>query len=284
LRDVRAIHLAVVLLLGASGVAGAAVTPGDYGGGAIGPPERPDHLIGRDTAWLWASALPNGNVVLVAELPMRCGRYGFFSKVVRPAADGTFRSTDRTRFGNRRVDRMTITGRFDGTSASGTLRASVTLRRGSGSVRRCRSPRIPWQMRMAAPPGPPAPPQAGATYHGLTSQRDKVQAHPFLLRVDDTGTALTTVFFTFIRDCRRPSYYMYNFSPRTKIAPDGTFSIRERSTLRRPGERERFRDQIDGHFTAGGVVGTFRIRSVIRRKGRVIDRCDTGPLTFSAVL
>jgi hypothetical protein len=49
-------------------------------------------------------------------------------------------------------------------------------------------------------------------------------------------------------------------------------------------ETERFRVQVDGQFAAGAVTGTIRVTSVARRRGsgRVVDRCDIGPLTFSA--
>jgi hypothetical protein len=44
--------------------------------------------------------------------------------------------------------------------------------------------------------------------------------------------------------------------------------------------------RLDGRFGAGGVAGVLRITSVtrLRRSGRAIDRCDTGRITFSAVV
>jgi hypothetical protein len=49
---------------------------------------------------------------------------------------------------------------------------------------------------------------------------------------------------------------------------------------------ERVRVRVAGGFSPGHAAGTVRVHSVVRsrRNGRVVDRCDTGQLTFNAQL
>jgi hypothetical protein len=59
--------------------------------------------------------------------------------------------------------------------------------------------------------------------------------------------------------------------------------LRERFTLRYSDARERFRVTVRGRLTPTGVDGRLSVSSVARSlTGRVIDRCRTGPVAFSA--
>jgi hypothetical protein len=139
-------------------------------------------------------------------------------------------------------------------------------------------------MHLRPAAGAPAPPQPSGAYLGLTSQAAAVPK-PFVLRVDRRATRIGIAIFDYVRQCRRSAFRLSNVTPGARIRPDGTFSLRERFPLRyRGGIRERFRIQIDGRFTAGGVGGSLRVTTVARRAGREIDRCNTGPLTFAALL
>jgi hypothetical protein len=137
-------------------------------------------------------------------------------------------------------------------------------------------------MHLRPAAGPPAPPQPGGAYLGLTSQAAPVPK-PFVLRVNRKATRVGIAIFDYVRNCRRSALRLNNVTPGGRIRSDGTFSLGERFRLRfKGGTRERFRIRIDGRFTAGGVSGSLRVTTVARRAGRVIDRCDTGALTFAA--
>jgi hypothetical protein len=59
--------------------------------------------------------------------------------------------------------------------------------------------------------------------------------------------------------------------------------LRERFTVRYSDARERFRVTVRGRVLPTGVGGRLSVTSVARSlTGRVIDRCRTGPVSFSA--
>ena len=280
----RSLIPAVVVLLGAPGVAGAAVTPGDYGGGAILPGTK----VGRATpgsSWVWAQAGADGRVRLGGAVAVGCGLSEFDAEVTL-AADGSFEVTRAYRWrvrGHRLRSLVTVRGRFDGAGASGELGSNFRNRHPNGRVERCNTGDWKgWQLRMRPAPGPPAAAQPGATYHGLTSEPRRPR--PFLLRVDRGGGRVTASVFEYTRRCRVDVIPLNEVSPGARIRPDGTFTITERFRLNYGRERERFRLRVEGQFAGGVVSGTLRVTSAVarRKSGRVVDRCDTGPLTFAA--
>jgi hypothetical protein len=277
-----------VLLLGAPGVAGAAVNPGDYGGGAIKAGSRAGHTS-TGSSWMWARVGADGHARIGGRVNLGCG-LAVFDGEVTPAADGSFAFTRSRRYrsrGHRLRAIVTVRGRFDGAAASGRILAGLRNRHPDGKVRRCATSRrgARWQLRQPAAPSAPAPAQARATYRGLTSQSGS-EPRPFLLRVARAGDRIVTSVFEYTRACRKGEFFLNDVSPGARIRPDGTFTIREGFTLPYVRNDERFRIRIDGQFRAGAVAGTLRVTTVLRRRGsgRVTDRCDTGPLTFSAAL
>jgi hypothetical protein len=282
---VRSLIPAVVVLLGAPGVAGAAVTPGEYGGGSFQPPVKAN-FVGLGSSFMSADVGANGRAEVAGTISVPCGLI-FFSAQVTPAADGTFRFT-RTRSGRGLRSVTTVQGRFDGTTASGTLRGRLRVKAPNGKVRRCSTKGDKsWQLRLPAAAGAPAAAQPGAPYYGLTSQAGRV-LRPFLLHVSPDGAQIVSAKFEYSRKCERRSFELNDVVPPIAIQPDGAFSARERFTLRYRDVRqvERFSVAVDGRFSTTGVHGTLRVTTEIRRPGRkrVIDRCETGPLTFAASL
>jgi hypothetical protein len=281
---VRSLLLAALFLLVAPGVAGAAVTPGDYGGGAFHPPIKP-RWTGHGSSLMWARVAPDGQVRLSGRVTIGCGTV-LVDGQVTPAADGAFRFESRV---DSRVERSrsrgTVVGRFDGTAASGTVRGRVRVTK-DGRVRTCRTRgAATWELRMPGPPGAPALPQPGGTYRGITSQPGRHGPFPFLLRVADDGARVVQAKFEYERRCRRRGYTWTDLTPPATIAPDGTYRTRERFTVPSAGGvRETFRVRVDGRFTAGGVNGELRVTTKAKRRGRVFDRCNTGPVTFAASL
>jgi hypothetical protein len=283
---VRSLIAAVVVLLGAPGVAGAAVTPGDYGGGALSARWK----VGD--GWTWARVAANGRARIGGAIKVACG-LAVFDAEVTLGPDGSFRFTRVRRVpesqnGHRLRTKVTVEGRFDGTGASGTVTGRLRNRHPDGTVRRCSTRGAkPWQLRMRPAPGAAAAPHPGGEYLGLTSEQGDVP-RPFVLRVAGNGTRIATTIFEYTRQCRRRSYFLNEMARGGRIRPDGTFSVRNRFTLRYTDvpQVERFVVRIDGQFSGGMATGTLRVTSVARRRGtdRVVDRCDTGPLTFGASL
>ena len=277
----RSLILAVPLLLVAPGVAGAAPTPGDYGGGGFDAGGKP--------TWMWARLAPEGQVRVGGRTQLGCG-LGSFDGQTALAAGGSFRFS-RTRWTREagHVVRaiVTVAGRFDGALGTGTLRARVRDRLPNGGVQRCRTPHARmWKVHLRPGAGAPGAPQPGGGYLGLTSQAMGTPK-PFVLGVNRRATRVGVAIFEYVRQCGRAGWQraLNNVTPGGRIGAGGTFALGERFTLRyRGGIRERFRLRIDGQFTAGGVAGSLRVSTVVQRRGRTIDTCDTGALTFSALL
>jgi hypothetical protein len=272
---------AVVVSLAAPAVAGAAIPPGDYGGGGLYAGS-----LRKGDSWMWARVAADGRARIGGAIKVPCGLVRF-DAVVTPAADGTFAFTRVRRVpasGLRAV--ATVEGRFEGGAAYGELYGRLRVRRPGGRVVRCTSGLpTPWQLRQPPPPQAPGPPHPRTTYLRLTSEQARTP-RPFLLRVGrDTGRVAFAVF-EYTRQCQRRRYVLNDVTRGAPIRPDGTFSISNRFTLRYSDVRqnERFHVQVAGAFAAGAVTGTLRVTSVARRRGtrRVVDRCDTGPLTFGA--
>jgi hypothetical protein len=284
----RAFLAATALLLAAPGVAAAAVPPGDYGGGAIVPGTKVSDAA-PGTSWIRARVDAGGSAHIGGSVAVDCGLATFHIET-RPGADGSVAvtRTRRWRVGPYRMRAVvTVRGRFDGAAASGTLSARLRHRRPGGRARRCATREdATWQLRRLPAAGAPAPASPGATYFGLTRQPGPLP-RPFLLRVDATGGRVLTSVFEYTRVCdANGRLYVSEISPGAPIRPDGTFTIRDRFTLRYRDVRlnERFRVRVDGQFAGGVVSGTLRVTTVARRRssGKVVDRCDTRPVPFAA--
>jgi hypothetical protein len=260
----------------------AAAHGADYGGGTV-----PDSVrrANRQLTLVALRTFDDGSARVAVKVAAGCG-LGAAARSVQVAADGTFAftATVRTRVpgGVRQTSRIAFSGVVAGATASGTVSARLTFRRGRRLVGRCASGARTWQARAAAAEPTAAPPQPNGAYHGLTGQSGR--PFPFLLRVDPRAARVRTAVFEYRQRCRRSPFEWENITPGARIRPDGSFSLRERFTYRWKEGRERFRVKVDGHFTTTGVSGTLSVSSVLRSGSRVLDRCRTGPQTFAAVL
>jgi hypothetical protein len=250
----------------------------DYGGGNAGT------RVTLLTMRMRANSTATVRVVVQA----RCG-VARVAQRVTPAPDGAFAftATKRTRTGEagvRKIARVTVAGRLAGATAAGTATAAIRFRAGGRVVERCAAGRQPWQIRAAAAEAVAAPARAGGAYHGVTSQ-DAGAPRAFVLRVGTAGRRVASAAFQYRNACRARAFEKENLTRGGAIAADGTFSLRERFTLRFADAVERFRVKVDGRFTPAGVNGTLSVSSVARsRTGAVIDRCGTGALTFAGAL
>jgi hypothetical protein len=245
----------------------AAANAADYGGGtAPGSVKRADDqltLVGFRMA-----DDGSGRARIVVATP--CGAIRA-NPQIGPAADGTF-SVDVGRGTPRRETEIEMSGQIVGPVASGTVRATVTIRRGGRVVDRCDSGVREWNARAAGAVAAPA-----GAFYGLTSQ-----TFPLVLSV--AGSRVRVAAFEYGAQCRRSDFEWENITPGGRLAADGTFSLRERFSRTFAEGRERFRVKVDGQVTATGATGTLSVTSVLRsRGGRVIDRCSSGRITFSAL-
>lgn len=231
----------------------------------------------------------DGTVLVRGAAIIRClnGRSAEVEGVGRGplAADGTFSVTYTrgrlqltTSKGFRR--NVTVTGRVVGGEIRGRIEATAS---GDGA-RGCRGA-FDYVARVTPELGTEsAPPPAGRTLIGKTS---RVPGGPFAfnLRVSANGEAISHLVTGSRYSCRklRP-YQETNYSPPTPIRADGTFRKVERFKVR-------FSDVVDsvtitttGRFVAGGATGTWRAQAVSRSRetGRIVDRCGTGQVTWSA--
>ena len=191
--------------------------------------------------------------------------------VIGLAADGTF-SVDTGRGNPRRETEIAMSGQVVGPVASGTVQATVTIRRRGRVVEKCDSGVREWNARAAGAVAAPA-----GAFYGLTSQTS-----PLVLSV--AGSRVRVAAFEYGASCRRSGFEWENITPGGRLAADGTFSLRERFSRTFAEGRERFRVKVDGQVTATGATGTLSVTTVLRsRAGRVIDRCNTGRLAFTAL-
>jgi hypothetical protein len=265
----------------------AAAQATDYGGGNAPAGVRQAH---NRIVMMAVRTVGDGTAVVRALVQAGCGS-GSVQRRVPLAADGSFafNATVRNRpIEDRRVRRtarLAVAGRVVGAAGSGTASARLVFRRGGRVVSRCRSGVEAWQVRAAAAEPTPAGPRADGSYFGLTNQTE-ARPHPFVLRVDPRGRRVRTAVFDYRQRCGSRPREWNNISPGVGIAPDGTFRMRERFSIRWLDGTERFRVRVDGRFTANGVSGTLSVTSIVRARGsgRVIGRCRTGPVSFAAAL
>jgi hypothetical protein len=255
----------------------------DYGGGTA---VKKVSKYRRQLTIVSVRTRADGKAFVRALVQARCGSASL-GRTVTPAADGSFtiHATVRNRSGDlRRTAQITVAGAVAGASGSGTASAKLTFRRGGRVVGSCAAGPRTWQMRAAVADTLVGPAIANAGYYGLTSQSSG-RPHPFTLHVDASAGRVQSAVFDYRRRCRHGSVEASNITPGGPIRADGTFSLRERFTLRFSDATERFLVTVDGRFTPTGVNGTLSVKSVARSpSGSVIDRCQTGRRSFAAVL
>jgi hypothetical protein len=138
----------------------------------------------------------------------------------------------------------------------------------------------------AAPAGPAAQPAPGRAYFGLNDLRiaDGLRG-PVLLRVGRDGKK-TAARWTATAPCTRgPRELLVNFTPATRVAPDGSFRRRERFSQRFTDALVRYSVFFGGGFTSDGAAGTLRLRARVydRRGSRLITHCDSGVRRWTAL-
>lgn len=255
-----------------------------FAGGSIGAGPAPNPVGTTELGF----RVESGRVTVRGVVLMRC-RGGEKSEAEGTGsgsvnADGTFRVTFNRRQlqpGRSRGYRRTVvvSGQVRGQEIVGRVEATAT----GGQVRGCQGAFDYLARTAPALPADAAPPPANGTLIGMNSSR----GGPFAvnLRVSADATRITQ-FVTGARyTCRRlRPYHETNYSPPIRINPDGTFRFVERFRTNYRNAVERITVITEGRFVNGGAVGTWQAQTRARSKRtkRIIDRCDTGKLTWSA--
>lgn len=280
-RRVRAVVLLVLAFcVAVPATAGAQVPAGaTFGGGAIAMPGRTVGQAGDREVALRTSA--DGRSAQVRALGIvRCGgglaAPGGIGKVsIGP--DGAFATRLRQRSG-RRTFRVDIAGVIAGPRATGTMTATV-LRPGRSACRRTGT----W--RAIVPPDFPSEgDDTSSTWAGVVKQGAAARPLGVMLRTGIGPRDLTRVLIGMRIRCRRAAPFYITHFTRTQPDPIGEFEIAERFTQRYARTTERVTATVTGFAVSVGYTGTARYRSILRsrRTGRVVDRCDSGAVTYAA--
>jgi hypothetical protein len=244
---------------------------------------------------LVAMRVASGRVVLEGQAIARCaGRspvedYVVLRTLVDP--NGSFRGhgvrTYRVSATESRSVSLTASGVLvDPGRAAGSLRLRILVRRRGRPLVRCSSDTQHWEARSASGPasGPPAP-LAGVSYYGAIAQRGLLP-FPLALHVSQNGARVDAAVYRLYRRCRGVSSRdIANDAPPAAIRPDGSFATVQRYSQRFVDAIESFTFRFAGRFSTMGVGGTLRATSILRglRTRRVMGRCDSGTVTWTAV-
>jgi hypothetical protein len=278
---------ALIIVSAVSTLAVPSVASGqEFAGGAIGAGSKPD-AVGTSELGFRVNA---GRLTVRGTLRIACRRSrsseveGQANGPVNP--DGTFRVTfTRRRLqpgGSPRFRRtVVVSGQVRGPDIVGRIEATAT----GGGVRGCRGASDFVARQAPALDGTPAPAPGGATLIGMNSSN----GGPFAvnLRVAADGSRITQFVAGSRYTCRRlRPYHETNYSPAFRINPDGTFRYVERFRVRFTDVTDRVTVTTEGRFVNGGAIGTWQARSVSRsrRTNRIVDRCNTGRLDWSAAV
>ena len=250
----------------------------DYGGGVAPGIRRAGIILSlrRDGSGLTARV----------GLVVTCRRVNFPQIIARGSGTITgssFTATFRTRIDRGLRLRTRLRGTFAGDGATGTV--AMKPIRGRGGPRGCRGfPQTRIVLRAAgSPAGAAAKPAPRTVVRGLTTQDDGGLHLPVMLTVSSNGRHVVALWLA-LAGCGRFNTSIANFTPRTRIRSNGSFSKPERYVIRyNDGTTDRFRIAFSGRFLSDGAVGTLRVRvRTTNRRGRVLVRCDSGPHTFTA--
>jgi hypothetical protein len=184
------------------------------------------------------------------------------------------------------VRRLRLHFRLTGSVAADRITAAATLRlrRRAGGPRGCeRIGSFPVVLRReGVPTGEPARPAPRTIWRGVTAQRADGVRLPLQVAVAGDGRVVAR----WHADLRCGGFRLPvdNWSPPVRVGADGAFVKRERFRLRyRDGIVERYRMVFRGRFLTDGVTGTLRARLTASRRGRLLGRCDSGTVPYSAL-
>jgi hypothetical protein len=287
-RSIRLVAAAMVLTAGIAEGAAAQAPPPTLGGGRL-PAASPPRGY---TPTVNLSLQPRGaRIAMLFDSSVLCGRDSIdVSGSGDVPFDGTsfsFRGTSVQRVASGRVAvEWTVNGQLSGARATGTLHVAG-VRRSSGRSRKCaRKPDRPFEVRFAGPPaGGPAQAVPRGFYAGTSSYEifDRMLA-PVTLRASKDGRKIAAQWTIGGKCGRGPREHFRNFTPAMRVRADGTFSRKERFSVRYTDALVRYRPSFSGRLASDGATGTLRLRTRVynRRGTKLRTRCDSGTRTWNA--
>jgi hypothetical protein len=287
-RRTKTVVAAMVLTAAIAEGAAAQAPPPTLGGGRLPTAASPRTY----TPTVNLSLQPRGaRIAMLFDSTVLCGRdvldVSGSGDVPFDGSNFSFRGASAQRLASGRLAvEWTVNGRLSGSSATGTLQV-VGARRRSGRTRKCaRKPSRPFEVRFAGPPaGGPAQAVPRGFYAGTSSYEifDRMQA-PVILRASKNGRKIAAQWTIGGKCGRGPREHFRNFTPAMRVRPDGTFSRKERFSVRYSDVLVRYRPSFAGRLASDGATGTLRLRtSVYNRRGtKLRTRCDSGTRTWNA--
>src|SRR5215218_7922711 len=155
-----------------------------------------------------------------------------------------------------------VRGTVAGQTVTGSLRIAGRRRIGHGRWVRCRRrPERAFEARLATQPaGAAARPQPASSYYGLSDIviADGLRA-PVVLRTTRDGAKVAARWNAMARCRRGPRERLANFTPATRVRPEGSFERSERFSVRYADALVRYRVRFAGRFLADGAQGELRM-------------------------
>lgn len=176
--------------------------------------------------------------------------------------------------------------RFDGSRGYGTLTFHATLRQG-GRAYRCVSQRARPFAVAEAPAAVEGPGVALAPNAALAGTAERLYdgelRSPVMIVANRTGRQVGAFWSVLGRCSNSPDWRYMNATPFTRVRSDGSFVRNERYSVRfLGGIVERYRVSFAGRIVAGAATGTLRLRVRAVRRGRTLNRCDSGTQQWRA--
>lgn len=295
MRNLGSAAVAATVVLGATAVPAAAQEV-RYGGGApLTSDSAPVAVsVSRDAT--------TGQARFTVDTSVRCEGVATAFDVnvygTAPVRGGAFRGETSTTFRSddgRFAAVVQLEGAFAGAGAAGRVRVGGALRRRDGRTVECTPGSVAraWEARtFDTPAGDPAVPAAGTRFYGVATQvlRRDVLAGLQLTSVSG-GTRMGGVFALRAQCETGPDLPFVNISPPALIAEDGRFRRDERFRVRY-GDLTgvfdvalagRVRRAADGSGTVDRIGGAVRVSlRFVDARGRTVDRCTSGAVTYSA--
>jgi hypothetical protein len=273
-----------------AGGAGAQTPPDVLSGGALGPHD--EGYASPHDAFVTVGGKQGDQLPVTATSALACGghtRQIRLNAVAARDATGAFTvARAYTSDGGRLRARVTLTGRTLGDEAVGALTATGTLREpGRRAAIECAKTTVDWRAHRvgtaAAATGAVA---RDALLVGVTTGADKhAPVSPILLRTSADGRSLPRAKWRVAVACDRTADDDLAFAFRPiRLSATGRFVADVHAVDPHDDTTWDLSVRFGGHVGADGAAGYLRVVERADRGGRIVNRCDTGRLRWSALV
>jgi hypothetical protein len=169
-----------------------------------------------------------------------------------------------------------------GRSISGNARLRMTVQTSQPGTVHCDTGKFHWKVIALKKHSGSGRLRGGAAYFGQTFQRPG--GFPFLLRAAKSKRRIALTAFESRTDCPKGSDSAADVEIEgLSISKKGR--IKGRTSLDQElqtGTKEHRTYSVRGAFGHRKVAGTLRVRVIVKRQGKVVDRCDSGRVRWHA--